>query len=64
MNQNNNEEIKHYGVLGMKWGVRRAGLKSNATSRLNKKIKKYETKAAKFEKKSEKIHAKEDLERS
>lgn len=60
MNQQD-DELKHYGVLGMKWGVTRAHFKANSTGRLNKKIKKYETKSAQFEKTSEKLHAKQDL---
>lgn len=54
-------ELYHYGVLGMKWGVRRADRKSSANERLQKKAVKYDIKAAKMRKRSERIHAEEDL---
>lgn len=60
----NENELYHYGVLGMKWGVRRAASKSSANDRLRRKALDYDAKAAKYRKKSEKIHAKTDLERS
>ena len=60
----NDEELLHYGVLGMKWGVRRSLGKSSANERLRKKALNYDKKAAISRKKSEKAHAEYDLERS
>ena len=38
-----NNELRHYGVLGMKWGVRRDKSRGRATSRHSTKIKKERT---------------------
>lgn len=57
----NEQELQHYGVVGMKWGVIRARHKSNSNARLKKKALKYDVKAAKLAKKSEKAHTEEDL---
>lgn len=61
MNQN---ELYHYGVLGMKWGVRKSVYKQNANNRLQMKAVKFDKKSAVYTKKSEKIHASKDLKRS
>jgi hypothetical protein len=55
------QELQHYGVVGMKWGVIRAKQKSHSNERNLKKALKYDKKAAKFTKKSEKAHMEEDL---
>jgi hypothetical protein len=56
-----NEELYHYGVLGMKWGVRRAVSKMSANRKLENKALKYDKKAVKLTKKAAKAHAEYDL---
>lgn len=60
----NPNELYHYGVPGMKWGVHRALSKQSSNVKLRKKDLSYDKKAAVLTKKSEKIHASKDLERS
>lgn len=50
-------ELMHYGVIGMKWGVRRARRKMDRADRLTRKAMKYDLESAKALKKSDKIHA-------
>lgn len=57
-------ELYHYGVVGMKWGVRRAGRMAAANARLGRKALSYDKKSAVYTKKSEKAHAEYDLESS
>lgn len=59
-----NGELYHYGVAGMKWGVRKASYKSSANERLSRKALKYDKKSAVYTKRSEKAHNKYDLEDS
>ena len=47
MNQN---ELYHYGVVGMKWGVHRSASKQKAISRLERKAFNYDKKSANFTK--------------
>ena len=60
----NEQELQHYGVIGMKWGVIRSNLKASRNARLKKKALKYDVKSAKATRKSEKFHMKDDLESS
>lgn len=57
-------ELMHYGVLGMKWGVRRANRKMARNNRLAIKAANYDKKAAALTKKSEKRHSEVDLGRA
>lgn len=61
---NDTPELYHYGVLGMKWGVRRADRKRARNERLERKAADYDAKSANLTKKSEKVHAEQDLGRS
>ena len=77
MNQNE-EELKHYGVLGMKWGIRRASYKlrgadslrrstkhvENDIMKAKKKAIKQKSKAAKFEGKAAKYMGKGDFKKA
>lgn len=58
------QELQHYGVVGMKWGVIRSKQKSRSNARLKSKALKYDVKSNKLTKKSEKAHMKDDLESS
>ena len=58
------DELYHYGVAGMKWGVRRASRMSSRNEKLARKALSYDKKAVVLRKKSEKAHAKIDLEAS
>ena len=55
-------ELYHYGVLGMKGGVRRAAAKARSEPKLKKRALNYDKKSAKLTKKSEHLHDKNDLE--
>lgn len=52
-----NDDIYHYGVIGMKWGVRR-GRYSTSYAKASKKLKRIDEKAAKTRLKSAKLQSK------
>lgn len=57
-------ELYHYGVVGMKWGVRKSAKLSSKNDRLERKSFKYDAKSAMLTKKSENAHASKDLKTS
>ena len=63
MNENNlcEDELAHYGVMGMSWGVHRANKKIAKNMKYEKKAVKMDKKSAKAGMKAEKIHARKDL---
>lgn len=54
-----NKELYHYGVLGMKWGVRR-GNTAKAYEKASKKLNKLDAKVEKKQQKANKLSAKAD----
>lgn len=57
-------ELYHYGVPGMKWGVIRSAYKAKSNDRLAKRHLKYKDKAFELNRKSQNIHFKQDLKTS
>lgn len=55
------EDLMHYGVVGMKWGVRRAVRRRSANEKLHKKAQALDAKSARAYQKSERIHSSKDL---
>ena len=49
-------ELYHYGVLGMKWGVRRAAAKDRSEPKLKTRALTYDKKSAILTKNSELLH--------
>lgn len=48
-------ELMHYGVMGMKWGIKRAASKSSQNNKLELKALRYDKKAA-IQSKNQKMH--------
>ena len=57
----NTGELKHYGVIGMKWGVRRAASKAKSLEKLKKKAEAYDKKAARLSNLADYMHTWHDL---
>ena len=58
--ENYGNELYHYGVLGMKWGVHKANRLMNRENKLQRKVAKYELKSSKAQRTAEKLHAKKE----
>lgn len=56
-----NNELYHYGVLGMRWGVRKSAKKIRANARLAKRANEYDLKSERLTRKSERMHERYDF---
>lgn len=58
---NSTDELCHYGVLGMRWGILRSNRRQASNASLARKAANHDIKSAKLNRTSEKHHSKKDL---